>query len=316
MPNYYEILGVSKDASESEIKKAFRTLSLIHHPDRGGDTHKFQEISAAYETLSDPAKKQEYDMESNGIPGGVRFTHMSSMDEFSDINNIINMMFGGMGGMAGMGGFPGMHGMPPGMGGPNIRVFHNGVPVNGGGMFHNIQKPQPIIKNIKITLEQAYNGMSYPIEVERVIQRDNIRYNENETIYVNIPRGIDDNESIIVKDKGHIINDVISGDIKINISIENTTDFKRNGLDMIYKKNITLKEALCGFTFDIMHLSGKQICLNNKVNTTIIRPNYKKIVPNMGFIRDSNVGNWIIEFEIIFPDSLSEEKIAQLSEIL
>ena len=62
MPTFYEILGVDKNASESEIKKAYRTLSLEFHPDRNSSaeaTEKFQEISQAYETLSDPQKKEE-----------------------------------------------------------------------------------------------------------------------------------------------------------------------------------------------------------------------------------------------------------------
>ena len=59
--DYYAILGVSKDASPEEIKKAYRKLAMEHHPDRGGDVARFQEISQAYDTLSDPAKKSAYD---------------------------------------------------------------------------------------------------------------------------------------------------------------------------------------------------------------------------------------------------------------
>ena len=60
-PDYYKTLGVSKDASEAEIKKAFRKLAQKHHPDAGGDEEKFKEINEAYEVLSDPKKKQVYD---------------------------------------------------------------------------------------------------------------------------------------------------------------------------------------------------------------------------------------------------------------
>jgi curved DNA-binding protein len=61
MSDYYSILGVPKTASADEIKKAFRKLASQHHPDKGGDTKKFQEIQAAYETLSDPDKRSQYD---------------------------------------------------------------------------------------------------------------------------------------------------------------------------------------------------------------------------------------------------------------
>ena len=61
MSDYYNILGVSKTASQDEIKKAYRKLASKHHPDKGGDTAKFQEIQTAYETLSDPQKRADYD---------------------------------------------------------------------------------------------------------------------------------------------------------------------------------------------------------------------------------------------------------------
>ncbi|MEI7478309.1 MAG: DnaJ domain-containing protein [bacterium] len=59
--NYYEVLGVTEEASEEEIKKAFRKLAMQHHPDKGGDQEKFKTINEAYQLLSDPQKKQQYD---------------------------------------------------------------------------------------------------------------------------------------------------------------------------------------------------------------------------------------------------------------
>ena len=58
MSDYYNILGLNKNASEDEIKQAFRTMAKTHHPDKGGNKEKFQEIQQAYDTLSDPQKKQ------------------------------------------------------------------------------------------------------------------------------------------------------------------------------------------------------------------------------------------------------------------
>ena len=59
--NYYEILGVNEDAGQDEIKRAYRKLVVIHHPDKGGDKEQFQKIQEAYDTLSDPEKKRQYD---------------------------------------------------------------------------------------------------------------------------------------------------------------------------------------------------------------------------------------------------------------
>ena len=103
--NFYDVLGVSRDASQDEIKKSFRKLAQKYHPDAGGDEDKFKEISEAYETLSDPAKRKEYDqvLMFGGIPGadfggdggrGRAYTYSSADGfDFSDI-------FSGFGGGA------------------------------------------------------------------------------------------------------------------------------------------------------------------------------------------------------------------------
>lgn len=71
--SHYDTLGVSTSATPDEIKRAFRKLASQHHPDKGGDTKRFQEIQVAYDVLGDPAKRQQYDLERSGH-GGMRFT--------------------------------------------------------------------------------------------------------------------------------------------------------------------------------------------------------------------------------------------------
>ena len=318
MTNHYEVLGVSNDANETEIKKAYRTLSLKYHPDRNPSeeaTTKIQQVNEAYEILSDQGKRQQYDMElAGGMPGfgmgGMPFAHMNSMNEFNDIGNIFNMMFGG--------GMPGMPGMPGMGGGPNIRVFHGGGPgINiHTQMFHQMQKPEPIVKQIQVTLEQSYTGFNSPIEIERVNIDNNVRSVEKETLYLNIPAGIDNNETIVLGDKGHCINGQVRGEVRIQVQLVNNTPFKRQGTDLIYSKKISLKEALCGFVFEIDHLSGKRLALNNISNPTVIKPNFKKMVQGMGMTRDNSTGNLIIEFEIEFPESLTAEQIEGLNKVL
>lgn len=90
--DHYNTLGVSRDASPEEIKKAYRKLAMQHHPDKGGDLAKFQEIITAYETLSDPAKKSQYDNpqpQFNGMPGGFNF----NVNGF-DIDSLFSQVFG------------------------------------------------------------------------------------------------------------------------------------------------------------------------------------------------------------------------------
>jgi DnaJ family protein A protein 2 len=141
-----------------------------------------------------------------------------------------------------------------------------------------------------------------------------LKVQEEETLYINVPAGIDDNEIIMLKDQGHTVNENCRGDIKMVIQVKNETVFKRQGLDLIIKKTISLKEALCGFSFEIHHINGKTLNLNNKTNPTIVKPNYKKTVAGLGMNRDGTYGNLIIEFDVVFPDSLTADQIKNISD--
>jgi DnaJ family protein C protein 7 len=120
--DYYKILGVDKDASEQDIKKAYRKMAIKYHPDKNQDgeagDEKFKEIGEAYETLSDPQKRAAYDNGDDLIDPAEMFSRGG---------------FGGMGG--GMGGFGGMGGMGGGMGGTHINIDPNILfnMMNGGG---------------------------------------------------------------------------------------------------------------------------------------------------------------------------------------
>ena len=286
MDNFYESLNVTEDATAEEIKKKYRKLSMKFHPDRGGHKETFQKINSAYQVLGDPQKRKQYDMSRSGNPLG----HLFGGNGEQDMSGLFNMFFGGQ--------------MPQGMGQPSVKIFHNGRPVNVG---MNVRKPPPMIKTIEINLQQAYIGMNYPLEVERWIKEDEIRKTEKERIYVEIPKGVDNNEILIVKDKGNVGNNDIRGDIKLHI---------------IVNKDITLKQALLGFKFEIDHLSGKSYVLNND-NGTIIKPHYKKDIQGLGMIRERNgnekeiiKGSLIICFNVEFPKELSHEQREKLNEIL
>lgn len=306
--DYYNVLGVNDKSSGEEIKKAYRKLSLQHHPDKkGGDAEKFKELNEAYSVLGDNEKKQHYDMmRKGGMPHGQTI-HVNP-------DEIFNMFFGGGGGMPGMP--PGMAGMfPPGMfGSTNFQVFKNGVPFNMG---QALQKPTPIIMNIEITLDDAFVGASKPIEIERWINepQTNTKRMEKETLYINIPKGIDDNELIILQEKGNVLGDNNKGDIKLFVKINNTSQLARDGLNLIYKKQITLKESLCGFSFDLPYLNGKTFKISNS-GGVVVGNGYNKVIPNLGLARDDHVGSLIINFTILYPEKISEEQVLELERIL
>jgi len=317
--SFYKILGVSENASKDEIKKAYRTLSLKHHPDRNNNKLEsqqlFQKISEAYETLSDDQKRQEYDsMQKNPFMRmnshhGTSFGHMDI-----PIDEIFQAFFGGaneseFSGFPGFPGFP-MMGQRMGHGPGNIHVF-----TSGPGFNRAMQKPTPIIKNIEINMEQVLNGATLPLDIERWIVENGNKVFEHETLYINIPKGVDDNEIIILREKGNVINDALRGDVKIFIKIKNNTLFTRSGLDLILNKTISLKDALCGFSFELKYLNDKIYTLNcNSGN--IVQPGYKKILPNMGLTREGHTGNLIIQFSVDFPEKITQEQIDKIRDVL
>ena len=310
--DYYQILEVDKNATQEDIKKSYRKLSLKYHPDKNGTaegTEKFKKISEAYETIGDPEKRQQYNMEQENpfMRGG----HMNMGGGGpGDIDDIMKMFFGGMGGMGG-GPFGGMGGGMPFPPGANVKIFRNGRPVD----INALNKPTPIIKNITISLEQAYKGDNIAVDIERWIFEDNIRKMEKETLYVELMKGIDNNEIIIMRDKGNIMSNDNKGDVKIIVNISNSTGFKREGLNLLIEKNITLKESLCGFNFLIPHLSGKQLRFNSDPGIPI-KDGLTKVISNFGMMRDKHNGNLCIKFNVLYPDKLTSEQIKKLDEIL
>ena len=266
--NYYDVLNVDKNSSQEEIKKAYRKLSLQFHPDKPtGDAEKFKNINEAYQTLGDQEKKQMYDM------GGIRRQFSSGPNGFPEggMDEIFKMFFNGQGGPGGPGGIFGNMGAPEDFFNPNMRIFHNGRPVN----VRMMSKPAPIIKTQSITFRQSFNGYQLPINIERWIMMGGVKKLEKEKIYVNIPKGIDDGEMLILREKGNIIDNDRKGDIKIFIKISNDTEFKRHGLDLLLTKNLSLKESLIGFNFNIKYLNGQELGINNN-GGTIINPGFEK----------------------------------------
>lgn len=324
--NYYEVLGVSDKASQDEIKQAYRKLSLKYHPDKNpGNTEvigKFQKIGEAYEHIGSPEKRREYDAMKNNPFASSPFggSPFGGAEMSMNIDELFSNLFGGPGA-----GFPGgfFGGDMEGFGqggfgqGPKIHIFHGppgqGMPfLRGGGPM---QKPPPVVKNVSINMEQVLTGANIPVDIERWIMENGNKIPERETIYVNIPPGMDDNEIIVLPNKGNSINHTSFSDVKLVINVKNDTDYIRNGLDLTINKNISLKDALCGFSFELKYINNKTYTINN-CSGNIIPPNYKKIIPNMGLSRDGYTGNLIIHFTIIFPEKLSEEKMALLKDIL
>ena len=279
--NYYEILGIPETASQIDIKKAYRSLSLKLHPDKqGGNVDEFKKINEAYTVLWDAEKRQEYDSSLRGKSSGS--------SSGSNVNDMFNMMF-------------------------NNEGFSNFIRVNLEKVAKNIglKKPVPIVTTIQLTFQQAYEGYNYPLHIERFVvanpEKPDEKTHETETIYITVPAGIDDNEIIVVQNKGNVVGEN-TGDIKCCIKTVNETPYIRRGMDLIYKKPLSLKDALCGFAFQLNHLDGRIYNINNTVGK-IIAPGMKQIIPKLGMRREGSVnGNLIIDFEIKFPEMITQSQ--------
>jgi len=310
---FYNILGVPKTATSVEIKKAYRLLSFKYHPDSNkGSTeniNNFHKINEAYEILGESDSRKKYDSQINN-PFIRMDTHVSQFNENS-MEHLFNNIFGKM----------------QEVNIDNINIPQNiPIPINDffktmnevpimPSIIQQTQKPTPIIKTITIQIEQILEDTNIPIDIERWLIENNTKIFEKETIYVDIPKGIDNNEIIIIRNRGNILNELIKGDIKLFIKIENNTQYERKGMDLYMNKTITLKESLCGFTCQLNHINGKTYTINN-IKGIIITPNYKKIIPNLGLCRNNNTGNLIIIISIEFPTELSDDVIQKLQDIL
>jgi DnaJ-class molecular chaperone len=331
--DYYKILGVDEKSSDDEIKKAYRRMSMLHHPDKNGNTDEskqmFQELNNAYAALSDANKRRTYDMMRKGGGGGGGFHHFGGGGGGGGgvppgfppgiPEELLHMLFG-----AGLGGGGAHHGHGPG---PRVvfQSFNNGRPM--GAQQHQPQpqpqqqQPQPhvriyqvpetIIKTVSMTLEQCFNGCSIPLEIDRQVPDNDIIKIERETIHAQIPKGILGGDTIILTECGHMNEAGMKGDVRIVINVLQHPVFKVENIDLTIEKTVTLKSALCGFDFEITHLNGRIFKLANKPGS-IIKPGSIKTIPGLGLEKNGETGVLKIKFNVEFPETLTMEQIAAL----
>jgi len=328
VPDYYKILNVSENSTPDEIKKEYRKLSMIHHPDKNQNnpesTKKFQAISAAYEVLGDDQKRKMYDLGNSRFSGGSGgmtdllaqlFAKSTSFNNSSNPN--VRMFYG-----------------PPdddendfspySMFGQSVSDFinaNNSNAINSKSTAKSTAKsrgkerPTPLNSTLTVTYEEMFGGALIPLEIERWNMENGEKHYETEILYVTVPKGVDENEIIVMENKGNTLSDTCKGDVKIFIRLDNAKfpQFKRRGLDLVFEHQITLKEALCGFSFAIKHLNGTTYTINNAGR--VISPNYMKKIPSLGIQRDEHAGSLVIHFQIQFPETVTDETAKSLSVI-
>lgn len=266
--DYYSTLGLKRGASENDIKKAYRKMAMKHHPDRGGDEKKFKEVEEAYRTLSDPQKKQMFDM-------GM------------DPNNSRNPG-------------PGWNNSP--------FEFHFGAGPNMEDIFsqhfgYGFRRPKnsSLNVNISITLEDVLTGK----EVNAEIGLPNGR---KKMINISIPPGIESGQQIRYQGMGdNSIREAPPGDLLVNVFVQNHTRFRREGSNIIYNHKIDVWDAILGSSIRIVTLDNKTIDITIPEGTqpeTIL--NCKN--EGLPDVRTKQRGNLLIKVSINIPKKLSEKE--------
>nr|GMD65117.1 DnaJ protein homolog 2-like [Ipomoea batatas] len=318
---YYEVLGVSKSASEDELKKAYRKAAMKNHPDKGGDPEKFKELSQAYEVLSDPEKREVYDQYGEdalkeGMGGGA-----GAHSPF----DIFESFFGGS--------FGGGH--------------HFGGPFGGGGSSSRSRKRQgeDVIHTLRVSLEDLYNGTTKKLSLSRnklchkckgkgsksgatgrcngcrgtgmkvstrqiapgmiqqmqhvcpdcrgsgeaISERDKCTQckgskvtQEKKVLEVHVEKGMQNGQKIVFTGEADEAPDTITGDIVFVIQQrEQHPKFKRKFDDLYMEHTLSLTEALCGFHFVLTHLDGRQLLIKSGPGE-VIKPDQSKAINDEG----------------------------------
>lgn len=272
--DYYNTLGLKRGATDDEIKKAYRSLAMKHHPDRGGDEAKFKEISAAYDILSNPEKRQMFDagIDPNKQQGG--FNHH-------------------------------------GQGNPFEFHFNHG---NFEDVFSNFgfgfgQRPMRRNKsfniNVEVTLEDVLTGKELNAEVS-------VPGGKSKMINISIPAGIEHGQQIKYSGMGdNSFPDVRPGDLIVNIYVRPHLKFRREGDSLIYDTTISVWDALLGTNLEIETLDKKTLSITIPPGTqpeTILGCKGEGI-PN---VRTRQRGSLLVKITVSVPRNLTQDQIASI----
>ena len=304
--DFYDVLGVSKNASADDIKKAYRKLARKYHPDSGGNTkdnvEKFHEVQEAYDVLSDKEKRKNYDQFGHaaqnfagagaGGHGGYR-TNAGGFD-FSDI-------FSGMGGgnTGGFGGFGGIADI--------FEQMRAGQAARPHSRPHHPAKGKNIEYAITIGFMEAVNGAIREISLTITDPNGSRRV---EKLSVKIPAGTDNGGKIRLRGKGQHSPGGTSGDLILTVNVTQHPYFKRDGLDILMDLPVTVTEAALGAQVEVPTLSDRTV-----VNVPPGSPSGRKLrLKGRGVKSASATGDMYLILKIVMPDSLDEKSVQLLKE--
>lgn len=325
--DYYDILGINKGSNESDIKKAYRKLAKEKHPDVGGNENEFKEIAEAYEVLSNPDKKRDYDMYGHrGKPMNQGFGGMNMDDLFRDFG------FGGN--------FSQNNRTRPRFG-QDLRInipvtledAFNGITKtikynrNGactscnssgghdittcptcqgqGSVVQHIRTPMGIMQNIETCGVCQGLGTTYAVQCN-VCQGHGVQRGEQE-ISIDIPAGIYDGAMLQYNGMGNAIKNGSAGKLIISITEIAHKSYVRNGDDLKYNLKLAYPKLVLGDKVEIPTIDGSVI--------KISIPEYSKSGDNlringkgMKHLQTNDRGDMYIVLDVDFPKKISEEE--------
>jgi molecular chaperone DnaJ len=296
--DFYAVLGVSKDVSESELKKTYRKLARKYHPDSNpGDAAaeaKFKEISEAHAVLSDAEQRKEYDQMRAMGPGRARFTSGGGGQAggFEDV-------FGGVFGQGNQ-----RTAYPSGRGGGFEDIF-SGMFGGGGGAFgRGAQGPtrgRDLTASTTLDFFTAISGETIKLQPQG-----------GRSMSVKIPAGVSDGQKIRLKGKGEPSPDGgAPGDLTLTVTVRRHPVFERDGLNLRVDVPVTFTEATLGATIEVPTLGGDPVKLKVAPGT----PSGRVLrVKGRGVTTSKGVGDLLATIEVAVPSHLSQEAQAALEE--
>jgi curved DNA-binding protein len=272
--DYYKTLGISKTASQEEIKKAYRKLAMKHHPDRtqgdnSSDT-KFKEIAEAYSVLSDEKKKMIYDNGGNQND----FEHHFNQNHFEpdDLKDIFSHFFD----------------------------------MNNSKANYGFMEPELDLNyKISISLEQAVLGAELKIQVSRTENIDLKPINKTVPVTVKIPAGIEDGMIIKLANEGNSTKKQ-KGNLNLTVNIQSKDNYVRKGSDLYLTKKIDFVTVLLGGDVEINSITGDfQITIPpNSKNGMKLRVRGKGVKN----VKSNHVGDLYIVIDMTTPTTLTEKQ--------
>ncbi|KJP86714.1 hypothetical protein AK88_03626 [Plasmodium fragile] len=321
--DYYSLLGVARDATADDIKKAYRNLALKWHPDKHINENdkkaaeeKFKAITEAYDVLSDPSKRKTYDLfGAEEVKGNMSSDDAKFFNTGVDPADLFNNFFSSNKKFSFTSVFD--DDFPP-----FSSFVHNmgsrGTRFSGpSGKNQDSHKSESYEVSLLLSLEELYRGCKKKLKITRKRFKGNESYDDDKVVTIDVKAGWNEGTTITFYGEGDQSSPSLEpGDLIFKVEIKEHDRFVREGNDLIYKCLVPLDKALTGFQFSLESLDNREI---NVVIDDIVTPNSRRMIPKEGMPSSKNPskrGDLIIEFEVIFPKSLSSERKKILREVL